>query len=127
LFPVLLSDTSLGHNLGTELAANEIKPATATQEKARRINIMLDFFQTLDLAILVRVQASQPNLFNNLARLPSHGLMFLKHGAVAKEVGVGVVTVDFEHFGDETASREAFDVNDDVHGVPNICFDGPIR
>jgi hypothetical protein len=35
--------------------------------------VQLVGLQTLDLAILVRVQASQPNLFNNLQPLPTGG------------------------------------------------------
>ncbi len=41
----------LGNILGTIAAENQAKPSTATQEKTRRINILLYFFQILDLAI----------------------------------------------------------------------------
>ena len=54
------ANPTVGHNLGTESAKNQPKPCNATQEKARRINYLLDFGQTLDLAILVRVQAPEP-------------------------------------------------------------------
>src|ERR1700722_8420433 len=54
------SPHKLGNNLGTKPAKNQLEPCATTQEKARRINYMLDFCETLDLAILVRVQASQP-------------------------------------------------------------------
>ena len=40
--------------MGTEPAEYHTKPDIRTQEKARRINYMLDFFQPLDLAILVQ-------------------------------------------------------------------------
>lgn len=60
------SDSSGGHtlhgltpkvrnNLGTESANNQPKPCTETQEKAKRINNILNFSQTLDLALMNKV------------------------------------------------------------------------
>src|SRR5690348_5545652 len=44
-------------------------------------------------------------------------------GAEIKKVGVRIVAVDFEDFGDESPARSAFDVNDDVEGVGDVRLD----
>jgi RNA-directed DNA polymerase len=48
----------------TESAKSQLKPCGATQEKVKQVNNMLNLCQTLDQAILVRVQASQPQFFS---------------------------------------------------------------
>ena len=49
-------------------------------------------------------------------------LLSLVDGAVVEEVGVRVVAVDFEHFGDEAASGPALDLNDDMQRVADVAF-----
>jgi hypothetical protein len=44
-------------------------------------------------------------------------------GTEIKKIGIRVVAVDFEDFGNEPSARPAFDVDDDVEGIGNICFD----
>jgi hypothetical protein len=43
-------------------------------------------------------------------------------GAEIEEIGVGVIAVDFEDFGDESAARPSFDVDDDIERVADVCF-----
>ena len=43
-----------------------------------------------------------------------------------EQVGVGIVAVDFKHFGDETASRAALDLNDNIQRISDIGFDGAV-
>jgi len=43
-------------------------------------------------------------------------------GAEIEKIGIRVVTVDFEDFGDESAARPSFDVDDDVERVADVCF-----
>ena len=47
-------------------------------------------------------------------------------GAEIEEIGIRVVTVDFEDFGDESAARPSFDVDDDVQRVTDVCFNGAV-
>ena len=46
--------------------------------------------------------------------------------AEVEQIGVGIVTVDLQHFGDETASRATVDLHDHVQRIPDICLDGAI-
>jgi hypothetical protein len=48
------------------------------------------------------------------------------HGAVVEEVRVGIVAVDFEHFGDVTPSWPALDLKHNVQGVGDVGLDGAI-
>jgi hypothetical protein len=47
-----------------------------------------------------------------------------EHGAVAEQVRVGVVTVDQENFGNVSAARPAFDMNDDIERIRDVRLDG---
>jgi hypothetical protein len=38
----------------------------------------------------------------------------VKNGAIVEKVGVRVIAMEFDNFGDEATSRTAFDVNNDV-------------
>ncbi|MGH9494857.1 MAG: hypothetical protein ACRD3B_07665, partial [Candidatus Sulfotelmatobacter sp.] len=44
--------------------------------------------------------------------------------AVIEEVGVGIVAVEFEYFGNEPPAWPALDLDDDVERVRNIRLDG---
>jgi hypothetical protein len=46
---------------------------------------------------------------------------------LVEEVRVGVVTVDQENFGNVSAARTAFDIDDDVKGIRDVCLDGSER
>ena len=54
-------------------------------------------------------------------------LLSLVDRAIVEEVGVRVVAVDFEDFGDEAAARAALDVNDDIERVADVGLDGAVR
>jgi len=45
----------------------------------------------------------------------------------SKKVGVRIVAIDFEDFGDEPPSRSSFDVDDDVEGIGDVCLDRSVR
>jgi hypothetical protein len=47
--------------------------------------------------------------------------------AVVKEIGVGVVTIDFEHLGNIPTPWPPFDLNHDMDGVADIALDGTVR
>lgn len=47
--------------------------------------------------------------------------------AVVKQVGVRVVAVDFEHLGDEPASRPSFHLHNDMERIRDIGLDGSVR
>jgi hypothetical protein len=47
--------------------------------------------------------------------------------AVVEQVGIRVVAVDFEHFGNEAASRPSFHLDNDIKRIGNICLDGAVR
>ena len=49
------------------------------------------------------------------------------HGAEVKEVGVRVVGIDLEDFGDEPPARPSFDADDDVEGIGDVCLDRTVR
>jgi len=42
-------------------------------------------------------------------------------------ITVGIVAVDFHDFGNEAPSGAAFEVDDDINGITDVAFDGPIR
>src|SRR5713226_6651401 len=48
-------------------------------------------------------------------------------GAKVEQVGVGIVAVDFEDFGNEPSARPAFDLDDDVQRIPDVRLDGAVR
>jgi len=39
-----------------------------------------------------------------------------------EQIGIGIVTVDFKHFGNKAATGTSFDLNDHVEGVADIGF-----
>src|SRR5260370_10915622 len=45
---------------------------------------------------------------------------------IVKEIDVGIVDVEFDDFGDDPASRPAFDVDHDIQRVADVGFDGAI-
>src|ERR1700735_47592 len=47
--------------------------------------------------------------------------------AEVEQIGVRVVALDLEHFGDEPASRAPFDLHDDVQRISDICLHGTVR
>src|ERR1700732_323186 len=47
--------------------------------------------------------------------------------AVVEQVRIRVVTVDEENLGNVSASRAAFDLDDDIEGISDVCLDCPIR
>jgi hypothetical protein len=52
------------------------------------------------------------------------GFLLLENAATVEEIDVRVVSVDFKDFGDKSAPGPAFDMNDDAHGVADVCLDG---
>ena len=50
-----------------------------------------------------------------------------KDGAKVEEIGVRVIAVDFEDFGDESAARPSFDMDHDVERVTDVRLDGAVR
>src|ERR1700738_1453674 len=55
---------------------------------------------------------------------------FLRSGiysAKVEQVGVGIVAVDFEDFGNESSPRPAFDLDDDVQRIADIALDRAVR
>src|SRR5437016_13249657 len=44
--------------------------------------------------------------------------------AKVEQVGIGVVVVEFEHFGDKPAARPTLDLDDDIKRLRNVCLDG---
>src|SRR5438094_10469539 len=47
--------------------------------------------------------------------------------AKVEQVGIGVVVVDFKHFGDKAAARPALDLDDDIKRIRNVGLDGAVR
>src|SRR3989442_649062 len=47
--------------------------------------------------------------------------------AKVEQVGIGVVVVDFEHFGDKPAARPTLDLDDDIKRIRNVGLDGAVR
>ena len=43
-----------------------------------------------------------------------------------EQVGVGIVAVDLKHFGDETATRAALDLQNNIQRISDIGFDGAV-
>ena len=52
--------------------------------------------------------------------------MTIENEAVVVFIAIGIVAVDFHDFGDEAPARTAFEVNDDVDGITDVGFDGPV-
>lgn len=48
-----------------------------------------------------------------------------KEGLQAIAVGSWVVALNFKHFGYESLSRPALDLNNDIQGLCNVRLDGP--
>src|SRR5712664_1968728 len=48
-------------------------------------------------------------------------------GAKVEQVGVGIVAVDFEDFGNESSPRPAFDLDNDVQRVPDVGLNSAVR
>src|SRR6266404_1504017 len=48
-------------------------------------------------------------------------------GAKVEQVGVGVVAVDFEDFGNEPSPRPAFDLDDDVQRIADVGLNSAVR
>jgi hypothetical protein len=67
-----VQSTGSGTTSGTTGPKHRRKQWTTALEQARRINYLEDFSRTLDLAILVRVQASPP-ISLTCVSLPSRG------------------------------------------------------
>jgi len=44
--------------------------------------------------------------------------------AEVEQIGIGIVAVDFEHFGNETPSGPALDLNHDVQRISDVRLDG---
>jgi hypothetical protein len=44
--------------------------------------------------------------------------------AEVEQIGVGIVAVDFEHFGNETPSWPALDLNQGIEQIANVGLDG---
>src|SRR5216683_7414922 len=55
------------------------------------------------------------------------GFLLLKNNAAVEEISVGVVAIDFEHFGDETASRPALHLDDHIERIADVGFNGAVR
>src|SRR6266478_1493863 len=49
------------------------------------------------------------------------------HGAEVEKVGIRVVAIDLQDFGNESAAGPAFDVDDDVKGVGDVRLDRTVR
>ena len=47
-------------------------------------------------------------------------LLGQKHDAIIEQVRIRVVSVDEEDFGNVSASRPAFDVDDDIEGISDV-------
>lgn len=43
------------------------------------------------------------------------------------QISVWVVAADFEDFGDEAEPWSAFNLYDDVYGIPNVGLNGAVR
>ncbi len=48
-------------------------------------------------------------------------------GAEVEKVGVGIVAVDFEDFGNESPARPSLDVNDDVERIGDVRLNRTVR
>jgi hypothetical protein len=63
--------------------------------------------------------------------MPSFGSWVFSRSGInrteVEPVRIGIVAVDFEDLGNETATRTALDLNYYVQRVTNICFDGGVR
>jgi hypothetical protein len=44
--------------------------------------------------------------------------------AEVEQISVGIVAVDFEHFGNETPSWPALDLNEDIEQIADVGLDG---
>jgi hypothetical protein len=44
-----------------------------------------------------------------------------------EEIGIGIVAVDFEDLGNETATGTALDLNHDVERIADVRLDGGVR
>ncbi len=54
-------------------------------------------------------------------------LLGQKHDAIIEQVRIRVVSVDEEDFGNISASRPAFDVDDDIKGISDVGLNCTIR
>ena len=54
-------------------------------------------------------------------------LLGQKHDAIIEQVRIRVVSVDEEDFGNISASRPAFDVDDDIEGISDVGLNCTIR
>src|SRR5690242_10151238 len=53
-------------------------------------------------------------------------LLRQEHGAVVEQVGIGVVSVDEENFGNVSASRSALEMDNDIERIGDVGFNRAI-
>src|SRR5580704_12875716 len=54
-------------------------------------------------------------------------LLGQEHRAIVEQVGIRVVSVDKENFGNISAPRPTFDLDDDIERIGDVSLDGSVR